>query len=105
MKKISFAVVVGGICLVWTMPAAATKRPDDSGKVGTACVDKYEASVWSTTDAKLIKSIQKGKIDAVADLAGATQHGIAFGDYGAGCPATAAGCLDYYAVSMPGVLP
>ena len=36
------------------------KCPSDSVAVGPACLDKYEASVWETTNAGLIKKIKKG---------------------------------------------
>lgn len=74
-------------------------------QVGNLCVDKYEASVWETTDTATIKKIQKGKIASAADLAAATQRGATSDDYGAGCPDNAAGCVDFYAVSVSGVTP
>ena len=83
--------------------AHAKKCPVDSVKVGAVCVDKYEASVWSTTNASLVKNIQKGKIDDVADLAGATAYGVVGDDYGIACPDTGNGCTAYYAVSLAGV--
>src|SRR5713101_4221669 len=80
--------------------------PPDAVKVGPMCVDKYEASVWETKDAKLITGIQEGKITKAADLTGkATQHGAEKDDYGEGCPDTGNGCKDFYAVSIPGVIP
>lgn len=86
-------------------PAAAKKCPADSVPVGHACVDKYEASAWETTDAATIKNIQKGKIDALSDLALATQRGTTGPDYGAACPNTGNGCKTVYAVSLAGVTP
>ena len=79
----------------------------DSVAVGPACIDKYEASVWKTTNAALIKKIQKGKV-SLADLttAGATPLGLASGDLNtAGCPDTGNGCTNFYAVSISGVTP
>lgn len=79
----------------------------DSVKVGPACVDKYEASVWRTQNATVIQKIRFGTVTGV-DLtaAGATHLGLADGDLAAaGCPATGNGCVDVYAVSIPGVLP
>lgn len=92
-----------GLCVPIT--SWAKRCPADSVQVGDVCVDRYEASVWSTTDTGTIKKIQKGKIASTLDLALATQHGAASDDYGAGCPDTAAGCTDYYAVSLAGVTP
>jgi hypothetical protein len=80
--------------------------PPDSVAVGPACIDKYEASVWETTNAALIKKIQRGRVTP-GDLtaAGAIQRGVASDDYGAGCPDTGNGCTHVYAVSIPGVTP
>lgn len=77
----------------------------DAVRVGSVCVDKYEGSVWQTTDAATIASIQNGQIDTLAELSLATQHGATSDDYGAGCPNTGNGCTDFYAVSVPGVAP
>jgi formylglycine-generating enzyme required for sulfatase activity len=73
--------------------------------VGTACIDSYEASVWSTTDATVIAKIKDGTV-TLADLtAGATRHGESSDDYDPGCPDNPAGCTDFYAVSIAGVTP
>ena len=61
--------------------AATTKCPPDSARVGTVCVDRFEASVWLVTDPTtahkgLVKKVQKGTAtldDLVA--AGATELG------------------------------
>src|SRR5712691_11542219 len=37
--------------------------------------------------------------------AGAIQHGATGDDYGSGCPPTGNGCVNFYAVSIPGVTP
>jgi sulfatase-modifying factor enzyme 1 len=79
----------------------------DSVHVGPACVDKYEASVWRTLNAAVIQKIRRGTVTG-ADLtaAGATHLGLVAGDLAtAGCPVTGNGCVDVYAVSIPGVLP
>src|SRR5688572_1466181 len=80
--------------------------PPDSVRSGTSCIDTYEASVWYTTDAAVIAKIKDGTV-TLADLtaAGAKQFGFVPDDYGPGCPDTAAGCKDYFAVSIAGVLP
>lgn len=94
------------LSLGFVAPALAAKCPKDSVEVGNVCVDLYEASVWETTDTQTINKIQKGRIDEAADLAGnATQRGATSDDYGAGCPPTGNGCVDFYAVSIPGVTP
>lgn len=78
----------------------------DMVKAGSVCVDKYEASVWQTKDTKIIEAIREGKITKAEELAGgATQHGGEKDDYGEGCPDTGNGCKDFYAVSIPGVMP
>ena len=80
--------------------------PPDSVRSGSACIDKYEASVWWTTDAPTIAKIRSGTV-TLTDLiaAGAIQRGVAGDDYGAGCPDAGNGCKDLYAVSIPGVTP
>jgi len=96
-----------GLSLGLAAPAASeAKCLPDSVLVGTTCIDKYEASVWETTDAKLIKKIRGGSV-TLAELtaAGAVQHGVSSDDYGTGCPDTGNGCVDFYAVSIGGVTP
>ena len=80
--------------------------PPDSVRVASTCVDKYEASVWQTTNAGLIQKIRLGTA-TLGDLvaAGAVQRGAVANDYGAACPATGNGCTDLYAVSVPGTTP
>jgi hypothetical protein len=102
------------------------KCPPDSAKVGNACIDLYEASVWQLDPAntKLVKLVQSGKV-TLADLTGggATQLGSAgpgyhscavAGDYGTNFPPTgnwipvpgsSPPSPGVYAVSVPGVLP
>ena len=80
--------------------------PSNAALVGPICVDKYEASVWETTDLGVIKKIRDHTV-TLADLtaAGAVQRGVAGNDYGSGCPPTGNGCVNFYAVSIPGVRP
>lgn len=78
----------------------------DAVLVGDACVDKFEASVWRTTNVDVIDQIRKGQINAVENFGGAAaQLGAQVDNYGAACPNNADGCIDVYAVSMPGVIP
>ena len=80
--------------------------PPDAVKVGPTCMDKYEASVWQTTDAAIIEQIRAGTVTlAQLQAAGAVQRGVGADDYGAACPDTGHGCLNLYAVSIPGVFP
>lgn len=88
-------------------PAFPITCPPDSVLTDTTCVDKYEASVWQTTDGSLIQRIRDGSV-TLEDLtvAGAIQLGLSAGDLvAAGCPETGNGCTDFYAVSIPGVIP
>jgi hypothetical protein len=73
---------------------------------GTTCVDKYETSVWETTDATVIEKIKNGTV-TLADLtvAGAIQRGAGIADYNPGCPYDGDSCVNLYAVSIPGVIP
>jgi len=103
-----FGVVLGifGCAFCLSSPAAAA-CPRDSVLAGTICIDKYEASVWKTSDRSLINKIQKGTV-TLHDLAkaGASQLGLTAGDLIVnGCPATGNGCTDFYAVSIEGVTP
>jgi hypothetical protein len=82
--------------------------------VGSACVDKYEASVWripatnlaGKSNKTLIKKVRKGRAGMKDLLAGdATQLGTAGDDY-APCLDKGEGCKDdIYAASLPGVTP
>src|SRR4051812_25494438 len=63
-----------------TAHAGTLKCPADSVKVGTVCVDKYEASVWQIPPAntKLVKLVQDGKATlAMLTAGGATQLSLA----------------------------
>jgi Sulfatase-modifying factor enzyme 1 len=111
-------------CLVAAMPAgAATLRcPPDSVKVGTNCIDTYEASVWQIdpTNKSLVNKVQQGKA-TLADLTkgGATQLAPAAAcagpsDYGTNFPASgqwtpvlgsSPPAPGVYAVSIPGMHP
>jgi len=96
-------------------PAAPAEAgcPPDSVESGPICIDKYEASVWDlsglTGTAKageLVEKIKKGTVTQENLIAaGAIQRGVGSDDYGAGCPATGNGCVNFYAVSIPGVTP
>lgn len=82
--------------------------PKDSIPSGTICIDKYEASVWKTTDPRLIRSIRAGSVslDDLKQAGAAVQLGVSEGDLSAaGCPVGGNGCTDIYAVSIPGVTP
>lgn len=105
MKSAMTISLALGAVLLLSASADAKKCPKDSIQVGRVCVDLYEASVWQTTDAKTIKKIQKGKVTSAADLTAAIQVGALSDDYGPGCPDTGNGCVESYAVSIPGVTP
>ena len=104
-----------GVLGVWGVPAAGGPPrpvktigcPLDSVKVGTACLDKYEASVWEIPpgNAEIVRRIRLGTVTAADLQAAGTQRGVVSDDYGAGCPDTGAECVNFYAVSVPGVIP
>ena len=124
MQRTLYPVGVLAVSLLWAAPAAAgtLKCPPDSVKVGNACIDLYEASVWQIppSSTSLLKKVEKGKA-TLADLAdgGATQlgcQGLPFNlaPYPGTFPADGnwtpvAGSSPpspgVYAVSVPGVLP
>jgi hypothetical protein len=100
-------LVFSGLTLGLAAPATGQDCPPDSVHAGTVCADKFEASVWLTTDVAVIALIRAGTV-TLADLstAGATQLGLAEGDLIAnGCPNTGNGCTNVFAVSIEGVLP
>jgi hypothetical protein len=71
-------------------------------------MDTHEASVWQVVgNPALVKRIRQGKVtEAQLMAAGAVQRGLAAGDLAAAkCPATGNGCVNFYAVSIPGVTP
>ncbi len=80
--------------------------PSGMVRSGSACIDKYEASVWQTTNAALIVKIKAGTATLAELQANATQRGVSGGDLAAnGCPANGNSCKDFYAVSISGVTP
>src|SRR5262245_44234179 len=84
---------------------SSTSCPPRTVSVGTGCIDKFEASIWETTDRILISKIRNGTVTKAELRAGAIQHGVVGDDYGLGCPNTGAGCIHFYAVSIKGVKP
>jgi len=109
------AIVGLWLGLAASASAGAKKCPADAVAVGPACLDTHEASVWEVPPANtsLIKKIKDGKV-ALADLTspaavagGVVQRGVASDDYEAVavCPDSGNGCVDLYAVSIPGVTP
>jgi formylglycine-generating enzyme required for sulfatase activity len=126
MKGVRAYVVIGctAVCVAAAVPARAVtlKCPPDSVKVGPACIDLYEASVWqiAPTNTKLVKKVQDGKA-TLADLTagGATQLSSAslsgcspgfpanFPNTGNWTPVQGSNAPSpgVYAVSIPGVHP
>lgn len=101
-------LLIAGAALALAAPAEAAKCPKDAVQVGDLCVDKYEASVWEIPagSRSLAHKVVKGKITSAAQLGGAIQRGVASDDYGPGCPDDGStGCVGFYAVSIPGVIP
>jgi hypothetical protein len=104
------------------LPGWERPCPDDSVRVGTLCVDKYEASVWSIPvgQAGLIEKVNDGTV-SLTDLVagGATQLGCTGAPFNhTAYPASFAVDGNWtpiigsdlpspgvYAVSIPGVLP
>lgn len=113
--RMTIGLAAVSACLLAAPAGAHFQRcPEDSVKAGDVCMDTYEASVWRVPDPtgrnrKLVKKIQKGRIQAVTDLTsrGAVQLGV--GCHRPPCypPCTEKGasCTDVFAVSLPGVIP
>jgi Sulfatase-modifying factor enzyme 1 len=113
--KISMRVVAGLGALALAQPAwsASSMCPPDSVRVGSSCVDTYEASVWQIPAAKntLIQKVQSGTA-TLADLisAGATQINgssscVSGSSFPSTFPANGNWTEPLYAVSIPGVNP
>jgi hypothetical protein len=117
------AVTLTAMVLAITVRPAEAACPADSVESGTVCMDRYEASVWFVPPADtnltnaLIRRIRNGTVTLAnlttpaAVAAGVTQVGLTAAldpnsdlDL-AGCPTTGDGCLNVYAVSIPGVRP
>src|SRR4051794_11516462 len=104
-------LLLAGACAgaMWlAVPAWAQTCPPDSVRGGGVCIDKYEASVWEipASNKGLINKVQEGKATlANLQAGGAIPHGASSDDYGDSCPDSGNGCTDFYAVSIPGVLP
>lgn len=107
------AVLLTTSC-IWTVLVLAPRDaqadssaqcPIDSVASGNVCLDKYEASVWRTRDAHLIRKIRQGTASLRELRARAVQIGVTNADYEPGCHWSGSGCRDLYAVSIRGVLP
>ena len=63
--------------------------------------------MWRITDPEVIEKIKDGTVTLAGLIAaGAIQLGLASGDLAAnGCPVTGKGCVNVFAVSIPGVTP
>lgn len=124
MREVTKAFVGGSTglalllgALVGTTSAGAVCGPD-AVLAGTTCIDKYEASVWYVPKAlsTLIGKIRAGTA-TLADLTSAKAqaagvHQVGLTDLGSDwnatpvkCPLHGTGCLDVYAVSIPGITP
>ena len=71
MRKVVLLLAVGAALGAPGVANADTGCPPDSVKVGTACIDLYEASVWSipAANTNLIAKVQAGTA-TLADLTG-----------------------------------
>ena len=109
MKKYFKLQLLGLLALLSLPITIFAACPPDSVQSGPSCVDKYEASVWkiNPSNINVIHRVKNGTATlAILNAVGAVQIGLSPGDYVAnGCPFTGAGCVDVYAVSIPGVYP
>jgi hypothetical protein len=97
---------VSGTDLILDVNGYYSVCPPSMVRSGATCLDKYEASVWETTDPALIAKIRAGTVTlAELQAAGAVQRGTATSDYGSDCPTDFPVCANLYAVSVPGVTP
>jgi formylglycine-generating enzyme required for sulfatase activity len=72
---------------------------------GPLCVDKYESSIWETTDRALSAKLAQGRVCSAGELAAATERGVGTIDYSPPCVANGGGCTGIFAASVPGVMP
>jgi formylglycine-generating enzyme required for sulfatase activity len=107
------ALGIAAFSVAATLPAGALtlRCPRDSVKVGDACIDSYEASVWQIplSNTQLVKRVQAGRA-SLADLTngGATQVSPAFTcspAFPTTFDATGNWTSPLFAVSVAGVLP
>lgn len=120
MRTLLFGPILAGVVLAGAGHAATLRCAPDSVKVGTVCVDKYEASVWQVdpSNSGLVRKIERGRV-TLADLVdgGAVQLGctaifghtafpVGFPDSGqwTPIPGSSPPSPGVYAVSIPGVL-
>ena len=121
MKQAIFSVGLAAFC-VWAIQvhAATLKCSPDSVKVGTVCVDTYEASVWQIppSNTSLVKLVQAGKATLAKLTAGGATQLSPSSSCTPGYPANFPNTGDWtpvlgsnppspgvYALSIPGVLP
>ena len=73
MNRVGHIIGVAAVCLAHAVSARAVtlRCPPDSVKVGSICIDKYEASVWQIppTNTALVKQVQAGRA-TLAELTG-----------------------------------
>src|SRR5262245_2837813 len=102
-SRVSGSAAAAALWLIGASPILAV-CPPDSLQVGPACVDRFEASVWMTSNATLINRIKAGSV-SLAELQklGATQ--ITGCEFPASCSENGSGCANLYAVSVKGVIP
>ncbi|HJQ84901.1 MAG TPA: SUMF1/EgtB/PvdO family nonheme iron enzyme [Candidatus Binatia bacterium] len=105
---------VAAILLSAPAVGARSACAPDAVPVGSLCVDRYEASVWSipASQSRLIERVRRGKADAIdLQAGGATQLGeipmgtCAGDEYGAEFPPTGNWTAPVYAASVAGVPP
>ena len=106
-SKCVTAQVAGSASAGAVTAGQAADCPPDSTRVGPACIDKYEASIWQITDPRVVRAVVDGTVSLKQLLkSGAIQRGVSGDDYdAASCPDTGNGCTNLYAVSIPGVTP
>jgi formylglycine-generating enzyme required for sulfatase activity len=109
MRNMRVLFIGGFFVLELVLPAwtqgVTFSCPPDAVVAGTTCVDKYEASVWLTTDVALIEKIRAGTVTLAELQAGAIRKGATTDDYGPECPDTGNDCQLEFAVSLGGVTP
>lgn len=111
LVAVAIVLVATGAAAGGPPPRPLTRCPPDAVVAGTACVDRYEASVWripnpTMTNRALVARIKEGTATAALLVAGgARQLGATADDY-APCTDDGQSCADdVYAVSLPNLRP
>ena len=103
--RLLIAILSVGLPLTVSSSAHAA-CPSGTVASGSACIDRYEASLWRVTNQNCVNRIKAGSAFPPACVAVSVQLGINGVDYtDAQCQFNGGGCTNIFALSLPGVTP